>query len=87
MAHVFTDEDEGKEVVADGQYVGVLVEVDEGRAFVEPDPSITESLMAKLGWGEADEDAYPIYDDAVAAVTDDEIRLSTPLKGGRTGQA
>jgi hypothetical protein len=85
MARTFTGEDEGKTVIADGQQVGVLVEVEEGRAYVEPEPSITESLMAKLGWGEADVDAYPIYDDAVAAITDDEIRLSTPLEGRKSG--
>ena len=87
MARTFTDDDEGKTVIADGQQIGVLVEVEEGRAYVQPEPSITESLVAKLGWGEidADADAYPIYDDAVAAITDDEIRLATPLEGGKSG--
>lgn len=79
MPHTYTEEDEGKAVIADGQEVGVVIEVEEGRAYVEPDPSIAQSLAAKLGWGEADQDAYPIYEDAVAAVTDDEIRLSTPM--------
>ena len=83
MARTFTDEDEGKPVIAGGQQVGILVAVEAGRAHVEPDPSITESLATKLGWGETEPDAdtYPIYEDAVAAITDDEIRLATPLGG------
>lgn len=85
MAHTFTSADEGKEVLAGGQYVGIVVETDAERAFVEPEPSISQSLMARLGWGEADEDAYPINGDAVAAVTDDEIRLSTPMESGQCG--
>lgn len=79
MPHTYTEEDEGKAVIADGQEVGVVVEVKAGRAYVEPDPSIAQSLSARLGWDEADQDAYPIYEDAVAAVTDDEIRLATPM--------
>lgn len=79
MARTFTEEDEGKPVIAGGQQIGTLVAVEAGQAYVDPDPSIAESLMAKLGWEEADADTYPIDEDSVAAVTDDEIRLAMPL--------
>lgn len=83
MARTFTEADEGKAVIAEGQQVGILVAVEAGRATVEPDPSIAQSLAARLGWGDVggDADTYPIYEDAVAAVTDDEVRLATPLGG------
>ena len=88
MARTFTEEDEGKPVIADGQEIGILIDVEAGQAHVEPDPSIAQSLAAKLGWGEPDRnsDTYPIYEDAVAAITDNEVRLATPLKDGRSSE-
>lgn len=71
-----TDQDEGKPVVdADGEKVGVVSTVKGGKAYVDPDPSVTDQLMRKLGWGDVDEDHYPLEQDRIDAVTDDEIRL------------
>ncbi|WP_224332772.1 PRC-barrel domain containing protein [Haloprofundus halobius] len=75
----FTDSDEGKRVVdASGAEVGRVVDVRHGTAYVDPDPSVFETLKAKLGWEDADEasDAYPIQTAEVQEVTDDEVRLA-----------
>lgn len=71
-----TNDDEGKSVVVEGEKVGVISEVRSGTAYVNPDPSMTDSIKSKMGWGEADEDTYPINDDSISDVTDDEVRLS-----------
>lgn len=69
--------DEGKRVVdSNGVEVGVVVEVDAGRAYVEPDPNALEEIGSKFGLSGADEETFPIEDSDVQAVTDDEIRLT-----------
>lgn len=76
----FTQEDQGKSVFdANSEKVGVVVEVRDGEAYVEPEPSLAEELKAKLDWGdpEPDEDAYPIRDEWVEEVDDKEILLRT----------
>lgn len=71
-----TESDEGKPVVtATGEKVGRVIEVRHGTAYVDPDPDIGDTIMSKLGWGEADEDAYPLQKERIESVTDDEIRL------------
>lgn len=73
-----TDDEEGKPVVGpDGEKVGRVIDVEHGTAYVEPDPGITDTVMSKLGWADADEDSYPLQEQAVERVTDDEIRLRT----------
>lgn len=71
-----TNDDEGKSVVVEGEKVGMISEVRGGTAHVKPDPSVTDSVKSKMGWGDADEDSYPIHDDSIEEVTDDEVRLS-----------
>lgn len=72
-----TADDEGKNVVnADGDSVGRVMSVEHGKAHVDPDPGLTDTLRSKLGWGDADEDDYRLDTSSIAAVSDDEIRLS-----------
>ena len=72
-----TDDDEGKPVVnVDGDTVGRIVEVDHGTAYVEPDPGLTDTVLSKLGWADADEEAYPLQEASIGRVTDDEVRLT-----------
>lgn len=72
----YTDEDVGKQVVnASGEEIGRVTEVRNGVAYVDPDPSMFDTIKTKLGWEDIDEDAYPLEDDQVGEVTDDEIRL------------
>lgn len=72
-----TDDDEGKQVVnSAGDDVGRITEVRDGKAYVNPDPGITDTISSKLGWGDADEkEEYELQPDRIETVTDDEIRL------------
>lgn len=71
-----TDDDEGKRVVDNtGEMVGRVTNVREGRAFVDPDPGITGTIKSKLGWEDEDMEDYPLEDNEVQEITDDEIRL------------
>lgn len=76
MSVEFTNDDEGKTVVDDdGDEVGIVSDVRHGQAYVELDPGITDKIKSKLGWGDVDDDTYPIQDEQVDDVTDDEIRI------------
>lgn len=75
-----TKADEGKRVLnTDGTEVGRLVAVEDDRAYVDPDPSVTDTIKAKLGWGDVDADAHPLDEGSIAEITDDEIYLRGTL--------
>jgi hypothetical protein len=75
-----TGDDEGKGVVnADGDRVGLVKEVSGGTAHIDPDPGVTDKIKSKLGWGDMDEDTYPLQEANIDAVTDDEVRLKRDL--------
>ncbi len=88
MSPQFTDDDVGKDVVSvDGEKVGMVADVEHGTAHVEPDPGITDTIKAKLGWSGTNEDTYPLQEESVGRVTDDEIHLSQdPAGGDMTGE-
>ena len=72
-----TEGDEGKKVVnANGDPVGRVISVEHGKAHVDPDPGLTDTIRSKLGWGDADEDSYQLETTSIETVSDDEIRLS-----------
>ncbi|AQL42142.1 hypothetical protein BV210_05185 [Halorientalis sp. IM1011] len=73
-----TEDDVGTTVVdQNGDEVGIVSAVRYGTAYVDPDPDITTRLKTALGWEEVDEeDGYPLQEEAVETVTDDEIRLT-----------
>lgn len=76
MSTTLTDDAVGKEVIdADGDTIGIVTGVEHGTAQVDPDPGITEKITAKLGWSDPDEESYPLQEEAIATVTDDDIRL------------
>ncbi|PSP60492.1 hypothetical protein BRC76_08080 [Halobacteriales archaeon QH_8_67_36] len=75
-----TDSDEGKTVVSsDGGSIGVVSEVRGGRAYVDPDPNVTDKLMSTMGWSDADEEDFALNASQVDEVTDDEVRLTSDL--------
>lgn len=75
-----TEDDEGKTVVnADGEEVGIVTGVRGGTAYVDPDPGLTDAIKSKLGWEEVDTEDYPLQEDRIEDVTDDEIRLTRDL--------
>lgn len=73
-----TEADEGKEVInADGNQIGRVVKVERGRAHVDPDPGLTDTIRSKLGWGKDDDDEdYVLNTSSIDTVSDDEIHLS-----------
>ena len=84
MAHAITPDDEGKRVVHGDETVGRVVKVDHGTAYVDPDPGITEMITSKLGWGDRNEDTYPLQEESIREITDDEIRLDQSMGPGGT---
>lgn len=80
MEHNLTEEDEGKKVVdSSGDEIGIVSGVRGGTAYVDPDPDLTENIKSRLGWGDVDQDDYPLDDSQIETVTDDEIRLGSGL--------
>ena len=71
-----TDEDVGKRVLnADGTGVGHIVAVEKGRGYVDSDRSITDTIKAKLGWGDVTAGAHPLDEGSIAEITDDAVHL------------
>ena len=71
-----SDKAEGKRVVNKaGKKIGMISKVEGNRAHVDPDPGIGDTIKSKLGWGDADEDTYPIDEDDIESIDDDEVRL------------
>ncbi|MFC7081640.1 PRC-barrel domain containing protein [Halorussus caseinilyticus] len=75
----FSESDEGKPVVMGDEKVGMVSEVEHGTAYVDPDPGITDKIKATLDWGDRGEDTYPLQENRVDAITDDEVRLRSDL--------
>jgi hypothetical protein len=72
-----TEDDEGKAVVnADGDTIGRVVNVEHGKAHVDPDPGLTETIRSKLGWGDDTEGDYVLNTSSIETVSDDEIHLT-----------
>ena len=75
-----TAEDEGKRVLdADGSEVGRIVEVEDGRGYVAPEPSLLETIKTKLGWGGPEVEPHPLDEGSVDRITDDAVYLRGSL--------
>lgn len=75
-----TKADEGKQVVnADGTTVGRLVDVQGGYGYVEPNPSVVDTLKAKLGWDTRSDEAHPLDEGSIDEITDTEVILRGTL--------
>ena len=72
-----THEDAGKPVVAaDGEQVGMITEVTQAAAHVDPDPGLTDAIRSKLGWETSPgSEGYVLQEAAIEEITDDEVRL------------
>lgn len=71
-----TDDDVGKTVVdSHGEEIGMIAEVKSGTAYVDADPGLADTIRSKLGWSEADGEDYPLGNDRIYSVTEDEVRL------------
>lgn len=68
--------DQGKDVVdTHGEDLGIVSDVDGETLYVEPDPSLLESVMSTLHWREGDRDEMKIPGDRVLRIDDDEVVL------------
>lgn len=72
-----SDNEEGKRVVnREGETVGMVSQVEGNRAHVDPDPGVSDTIKSKLGWGDADEESYPIDESDIQSIDDDEVQLN-----------
>lgn len=80
MAHEFTDEDHGRPVrTDDGERIATISDVQDGRAHVESDEGLTDTIKEALGWdddGDGDDDGgrtHELSDSAIERVDDDGV--------------
>lgn len=79
MAREFTEDDRDKDIVtSEGDRIGRVRDVNEGRATVERDTNrdLTDKVKDMLGWG--DDDSNELRSEHVDTYDDDEIRLRSP---------
>lgn len=79
---VLSTADEGKFLMdIKGEQIGVVTEVDpdEQVAYVEPDPGVAEAVVQGFGFGDANADDIAVSAEAVATVTDSELRVEKDL--------
>ncbi|WP_049921941.1 hypothetical protein [Halopiger djelfimassiliensis] len=75
-----TKADEGKRVLnTDGTEVGRIVAVEDGHGYVDPDPGLTGTIKAKLGWGDVTAAAHPLDEGSIDEITDDAVYLRGTL--------
>lgn len=78
MSEEITADERAKRVVdAEGNAVGIVDDVEDGTAYVDPEPGVPGEIKSRLGWGADERSTYPLRNDAVNQITDDEIRLRT----------
>lgn len=74
-----TESDEGKRIIHGDEIVGLAINIKDGDAYVNPDPDITDIMMAKLGWADGDEDTFQLQEEQIERVTDNAIHLNESL--------
>lgn len=75
MAEITEDERAKRVIDGSGNQIGIVDDVSDGTAYVDPDRDIPDELKSKLGWGADERSTYPLRNDAIDAISDDEIRL------------
>ncbi len=72
-----TGDDEGKPVItSNGDRIGSIATVERGKAYVDPNPGLTDTIRSKLGSNESDETDYLLNTSSIESVSDDAIHLS-----------
>lgn len=72
---ISSDERAKRVIDSAGNEIGIVEDVDDGTAYVDPDSDIHGELKTKLGWGDDTQSQYPLRNDAIDTITDEEIRL------------
>ncbi len=79
MTAPLTDDDVGKTVVdVEGKELGIVAKVENGRAAVDPNPSLAEQALASFGWEGEDDEDYIVTEDMLERV-DKEVILRGEL--------
>ncbi|ELY67990.1 hypothetical protein [Natrinema versiforme] len=79
MTAPLTDDAVGKTVVdVDGKELGIVAKVEGQRAYVDPDPSVAEQVLASVGWEGEDDEDYVVTEDMLQRV-DNEVVLRGEL--------
>lgn len=74
------DSVQGKHVVnAAGEKIGLITAVRDNTAYVDPDPGMADTLMAKLGWDEVEAEDYPLQASDIDRITDDGVYIRSDL--------
>ena len=74
------DSVQGKHVVnAAGEKIGLITAVRDNTAYIDPDPGMTDTLKAKLGWDNVEADDYSIQASDINRITDDGVHLRSNL--------
>ena len=63
----------------DGDTIDRVVAYDDGTAYMEPDPDITDFIRSQFAWGDRSDEAVPLQRELVTEITDDEVRLVAEL--------
>lgn len=74
-----TADDEGKDVVGpDGQVLGRIERVEDGRAVVETEPATddTNEILTGLGWANDAGETFPLESKQIADRSDDAVYLA-----------
>lgn len=75
MVARLSEDEVGKTVVdAEGKRLGIVAKVEGGTAYVDPNPSVAEHVMAKVGWEDEDAEDYVVTEDMLGRV-DEEVVL------------
>ena len=78
MTADLSEDDRGKKVVAGTERIGVVTDVRDGRAYVDPDfEHVNDNLAERLGWREDEE--YTIEESAITEIANAEVRLREDL--------
>ncbi|WP_247002380.1 hypothetical protein [Halosolutus gelatinilyticus] len=76
MSPTITDDEIGKPVEnAAGEQIGMVTAVESGTAYVEPDPGITDSIKAAIGWESAGEEQMQLSESDVDEITEAAVFL------------
>jgi hypothetical protein len=68
--------DTGKPVLsADRTKIATVIDVRDGRPYVEPATGINEAVRAKLGWRGEEADDYALERHRIARITDNAVEL------------
>ncbi|QCS41469.1 hypothetical protein [Natrinema versiforme] len=79
MTAPLTDDAVGKTVVdVKGKELGIVAKVEGQRAYVDPDPSVAEQVLASVGWEGEDDEDYVVTEDMLQRV-DNEVVLRGEL--------